>query len=118
MPESTKIEIHNISLQTLLVDMETKGIPRIPRFQRDYVWERSKVAVLFDSIYQEFPIGSFFFWITPREYRDLYKDIPELRLPKPADYEQIKMILARIIHEGTESGSLGGVCALRMVVAA
>ena len=26
--------------------------------------------------------------------------------------------LARIIHEGTESGSLGGVCALRMVVAA
>jgi hypothetical protein len=27
-------------------------------------------------------------------------------------------LLARIIHEGTESGSLGGVCALRMVVAA
>jgi hypothetical protein len=26
--------------------------------------------------------------------------------------------LSRIIHEGTESGSLGGVCALRMVVAA
>jgi hypothetical protein len=93
MPESTKIEIRNIKLETLLGDMESKGIPRIPRFQRDYVWERSKVAVLFDSIYQEFPIGSFFFWITPREYRDLYKDIPELLLPKPADYEQIKMIL-------------------------
>jgi len=28
------------------------------------------------------------------------------------------MNLTRIIHEGTESGSLGGVCALRMVVAA
>ena len=27
-------------------------------------------------------------------------------------------LLTRIIHEGTESGSLGGVCALRMVVAA
>jgi hypothetical protein len=27
-------------------------------------------------------------------------------------------VLTRIIHEGTESGSLGGVCALRMVVAA
>jgi hypothetical protein len=26
--------------------------------------------------------------------------------------------LARIIREGTESGSLGGLCALRMVVAA
>jgi len=46
MPESTKIEIRNIKLETLLGDMESKGIPRIPRFQRDYVWERSKVAVL------------------------------------------------------------------------
>jgi hypothetical protein len=93
MPESTKIDVRYFRLETLLVDMESKGIPRIPRFQRDYVWERSKVAVLFDSIYKEFPIGSFFFWITPREYRDLYKDIPELQLPTPADYEQIKMIL-------------------------
>ena len=93
MPEPAKIEIRQISLETLIADMESKGIPRIPRFQRDYVWERSKVAVLFDSIYQEFPIGSFFFWITPREYRDLYKDIPELQLPEPKDYEQIKMIL-------------------------
>jgi hypothetical protein len=34
------------------------------------------------------------------------------------DYRHIIDWLARIIHEGTESGSLGGVCALRMVVAA
>jgi len=93
MSQPTKIEIRNIRLENLIADMESKGILRIPRFQRDYVWERSKVAELFDSIYREFPIGSFFFWITPRDYRDLYKDIPELRLPKPADYEQIKMIL-------------------------
>jgi hypothetical protein len=93
MPEPTKIEIRNSGLQTLIVSMETAGILRIPRFQRDYVWERPKVAKLLDSVYREFPIGSFFFWITPREYRDLYKDIPELRLPTPADYEQIKMIL-------------------------
>lgn len=93
MPQPTKIEIRHTRLENLLVDMESKGVLRIPRFQRDYVWERSKVAELLDSIYREFPIGSFFFWITPREYRDLYKDIPELKLPKPADYEQIKMIL-------------------------
>ena len=55
MPQSTKIEIRNIRLETLLSDMETKGVLRIPRFQRDYVWERSKVAKLFDSIYHEFP---------------------------------------------------------------
>src|ERR1022692_3283483 len=93
MAQPTKIEIRNIRLENLIADMESKGILRIPRFQRDYVWERSKVAELLDSIYREFPIGSFFLWITPREYRDLYKDIPELRLPNPADYEQIKMIL-------------------------
>jgi hypothetical protein len=93
MPQSTKIEIRNIRLETLLSDMETKGILRIPRFQREYVWERSKVAKLLDSIYREFPIGSFFFWITPQEYKSLYKDIADLRLPTPADYEQIKMIL-------------------------
>src|ERR1019366_3849302 len=93
MAQPTKIEIRNIRLENLIADMESKGILRIPRFQRDYVWERSKVAELFDSIYREFPIGSFFFWITPREYRDLYRDIPELLLPEPADYEQIKMIL-------------------------
>jgi uncharacterized protein with ParB-like and HNH nuclease domain len=57
MPQSTKIEIRNIRLETLLGDMETKGFLRIPRFQRDYVWERSKVAQLLDSIYHEFPIG-------------------------------------------------------------
>src|SRR5689334_11037810 len=93
MPQSTKIEIRNIRLETLLADMETKGNLRIPRFQRDYVWERSKVAQLFDSIYNEFPIGSFFFWITPPEYRSLYKEIPELHFPETADYDQIKMIL-------------------------
>src|SRR4029077_17108250 len=93
MPQSTKIEIRNIRLETLLSDMETKGSLRIPRFQREYVWERSKVAKLLDSIYHEFPIGSFFFWITPQEYKSLYKDIADLRLPTPADYEQIKMIL-------------------------
>lgn len=93
MPESTKIEIRNIPLSKLLDEMESRGSLRIPRFQRDYVWERLKVAKLLDSIYHEFPIGSFFLWITPREYRDFYKDIPELRLPEPQDYDQIKMVL-------------------------
>ncbi|PIV43719.1 MAG: hypothetical protein COS26_00145 [Candidatus Nealsonbacteria bacterium CG02_land_8_20_14_3_00_40_11] len=36
----------------------------MPRFQRDYVWERIRVAKLFDSIYKEMLIGSFFLWIT------------------------------------------------------
>jgi uncharacterized protein with ParB-like and HNH nuclease domain len=50
MPEPTKIEIRHTRLENLLVDIESKGILRIPRFQRDYVWERSKVAEAFDSV--------------------------------------------------------------------
>ena len=42
--------------------------------------------------------------------RGLYREYPFFTL--------YQLVLARIIHEGTESGSLGGVCALRMVVAA
>ena len=88
-----QVVIRPQSLLSLIREMHEKGAIRIPRFQRDYVWERTRVAQLLDSVYRGFPIGSFFFWITPREYRDLYRELPELSLPNPADYEQIKMIL-------------------------
>src|ERR1017187_8864065 len=93
MAQPTKIEIRNIRLENLIADMESKGILRIPRFQRDYVWERSTVAELLDSIYRKAPFGIFFLWTTPREFRDLNKDSPDLRLPNTADHEQINLIL-------------------------
>jgi len=57
-----------------------KGEWKIPRFQREFVWERKKVIELLDSMYKEFPIGSFFLWIPPEEYSHYYKDIPELNI--------------------------------------
>jgi len=39
-----------------------------------------KVIELLDSMYKEFPIGSFFLWIPPEEYSHYYKDIPELKI--------------------------------------
>lgn len=89
----SKIEVRQPNLKTQLDEMKSRGTLRIPRFQRDYVWERTRVAKLFDSIYKGFPIGSFFLWITPPEFRHLHKDIPELNFPTPSDYEPIKMIL-------------------------
>src|ERR1035437_1200294 len=86
------IEVRPRVLSDVILEMG-HGELRIPRFQRDYVWESTRVAKLFDSIYKGFPIGSFFYWITPQEYKDHYRDIPDLNLPKPASYEQIKMIL-------------------------
>jgi len=92
MPEESKIEVKVKNLNTVLSEME-RGILRVPRFQRDYVWERTRIAKLFDSIYREMPIGSFFLWIAPQNYRNIYKDIPELRLPEPDNYDTVKMIL-------------------------
>ncbi len=92
MPEASKIEVKHSNLNDIIYEM-SKGILRIPRFQRDYVWERTRVAKLFDSIYKEFPIGSFFLWITPQEFRKLYKDIKDLNQPEPDEYQTIKMIL-------------------------
>jgi len=92
MAEASKIEVKHSNLNDIIYEM-SKGILRIPRFQRDYVWERTRVAKLFDSIYKEFPIGSFFLWITPPEFRKLYKDIKDLNQPEPDEYQTIKMIL-------------------------
>jgi predicted transport protein len=69
----------NISLPDV-VSAIRKGQWKIPRFQREFVWEKKKVIELLDSIYRGFPIGSFFLWIPPEEYSQYYKDIPELKI--------------------------------------
>jgi len=90
--EKSKINVLSKSLADVLGEFSS-GVVKIPRFQRDYVWERPRVAKLFDSIYKGFPVGSLFYWITPREYKDHFRELPELKLKTPEDYEQIKMIL-------------------------
>ena len=43
-----------------LINELENGNLRIPRFQRAYVWEPSKVVKLLNSMYKEYPIGTFF----------------------------------------------------------
>lgn len=80
-----------ISLLTYLKE----GTLRVPRFQRDFVWERSKIIALLDSIFKEYPIGSFFLWETTGKYNLFYRDLPELGIlpPKPRIDEKLKFIL-------------------------
>ena len=59
MTHDQKIEVRPSTLNNLFVDV-MNGHCRIPRFQREYIWNKSKVIELFDSIYFEYPIGSFF----------------------------------------------------------
>ncbi len=59
--------VANWTLQHLISQMQAGNI-KIPRFQRDYIWEKSKVVKLLNSIYNQYPIGSLFFWKAPAKY--------------------------------------------------
>jgi uncharacterized protein with ParB-like and HNH nuclease domain len=40
----------------------------IPAIQREFVWEKSQILDLFDSVLRDYPIGSFLFWRVGGEY--------------------------------------------------
>lgn len=45
-----------------LADLIDNGSIGLPEIQRPFVWKRSKVRDLFDSMYRGFPVGYFLFW--------------------------------------------------------
>lgn len=47
-----------------LVKRFDSGEIRLPLMQRDYVWKPKKVVRLLDSLYRNWPIGSFYVWQT------------------------------------------------------
>jgi len=87
-----KIKVEELKISYIVHEIE-HGKLRIPRFQRDFVWERSKVIKLLDSIYKEYPIGSFFIWEADKKYNLFYRNIAELNLPQPDPYTSIRYIL-------------------------
>lgn len=58
----------------------------LPKFQRDFVWEKHQILKLLDSVYKNYPIGSVLLWQSRLELRSENKiaDL-EINLPKP-DY--------------------------------
>lgn len=58
----------------------------LPKFQREFVWDKSQVLDLLDSVARNFPIGSVLLWQSKQELRSESKiaDL-EIKLPKP-DY--------------------------------
>lgn len=87
-----KIKVDELKLSDIVSEF-SKGKIRIPRFQRNYVWDRPRVVRLLNSIYNEFPIGTFFFWEAPGEYIHLYRNIPELNIPEPVGSSSFQFIL-------------------------
>lgn len=56
---------------TEVVKSITDGTYRIPRFQRDFVWDIRKSAALLDSIFNGFPISSIILWKTKTELSEI-----------------------------------------------
>lgn len=88
-----KIEIiNNWTLPRIFQELEN-GNMRIPRFQRAYVWERTKIVSLLNSIYKQYPIGSFFLWDTDMNMDGFCRDITELGFPKKPEASKFSFIL-------------------------
>lgn len=65
-----KQEIYFLEDLLMLIN---QGKLRIPNFQRPYVWNDEDMLSLFDSILNEYPIGSLFFWETEKKFKTLDK---------------------------------------------
>src|SRR3989344_2126966 len=89
------IEVSSEKKIPTLLHYLSEGRVRVPRFQREFVWDTSRIIRLLDSIYKEYPIGSFFFWEAPAKYNLFYRDMPELGIvpSKPKSTEILNFIL-------------------------
>jgi len=90
--QERNIEVKPSTLSNLVADVAS-GRYRIPQFQRDFVWTKSKVRELFDSIYQEYPIGSFFLWDAEREHNLLFRQLVDLGVPPVSEHDDVSFIL-------------------------
>ena len=51
-----------------LIQHIKNGAIKIPKFQREFVWEKQKTADLLDSILKGYPIGTIIIWKTKNVY--------------------------------------------------
>lgn len=69
-----------------LIERVMHGEIRVPGFQRKFVWDPERAALLMDSIYKQYPFGSVLLWRTRTELRT-EKELGGFALPNPeADY--------------------------------
>ena len=61
---STKFEVNNVSISTLLGYVKD-GTIAIPEIQRPFVWDSTKVRNLIDSLYKGYPVGYIMTWKNP-----------------------------------------------------
>lgn len=96
-----------LKIKDLISEM-SQGNLRIPEIQRGYVWKRSQIAKLLDSIYRGFPTGSILLWdtigsVTFKQMKtDLGKDVKADFAPKIVlDGQQRLTSLGRVFDQDT-----------------
>jgi len=72
------------------IDRLLDGTIRIPGFQRRFVWPPEKAALLMDSLYKQYPVGSILLWRTGSRLKTENKlgvfELPPPQKDYPVDY--------------------------------
>jgi hypothetical protein len=75
----------------LISDIQ-KGIIKIPKFQREFVWSIDKTAQLLDSILKGYPIGTFILWQTDERMNEI-KNIGNQDIPNTPEGTKVQYVL-------------------------
>jgi len=75
-----------------VIDRIIEGTIRIPGFQRKFVWEPDRAALLMDSIFKGYPFGSVLLWYTRTELKT-EKSLGGFNLPAPVKDYPINYVL-------------------------
>lgn len=65
-----------------IIERLMDGTVRIPGFQRKFVWDPNRAALLMDSLYKQFPVGSVLLWRT-RHRLKTERNLGVFELPPP-----------------------------------
>ena len=81
----------------------------IPKLQRSFVWDARRAAKLFDSIYQNMPIGSLFLWEMDRKSANLIQQSAEVLPAFNSANKHIWFVIdgqqrLSVIHRAFEAG--------------
>jgi hypothetical protein len=86
LPQNTQRKYHS-----LIGDID-QGRVKIPRFQRDFVWDRGRTASLLDSIIKGYPVGTFIIWKTHENFPTPW-NIGNHKIPDTPAGEPVQLVL-------------------------
>lgn len=103
-----------LRIEELVKDVKTGDI-KLPKFQRPFVWKKSDILKLLDSIYRGYPIGSILLWLTKeklaseRRIGDL--DINERPDEYPTNYlldgqQRLSALCGALFWDGADTESI------------